>query len=327
MRRILFVGFLVLFPGLSVDSSRMDSESKSRTFILTQNIKMKSDAIQGKKVSIWIPALPSFSNQQAKLKSIKSPLSHRMRKDPDFGNSVMLFQGKKSLPEEIEIEVAYEVRRTERRASEAGQGKMASLTRRDRALYLAPRGLVVINDEIKEIADKIKVDSGDPYLQARAIYNYVLSRMDYDKSGTGWGNGDVLYACEFGKGNCTDFHSLFIAISRASNIPTRFKMGVPIPQESGRKMGAYHCWAEFYLDDKGWIPVDISEAWKYPQKADYFFGNLDEHRVLVSLGRDIQLPSQKGPNLNYFINPYVEVDGKPYTDFRYERQYHINGGG
>ena len=32
-----------------------------------------------------------------------------------------------------------------------------------------------------------------------------------------------------------------------------------------------------------------------------------------STGRDITLsPKQDGPALNYFVYPYVEVDGKPY---------------
>jgi hypothetical protein len=35
--------------------------------------------------------------------------------------------------------------------------------------------------------------------------------------------------------------------------------------------------------------------------------------VQLSTGRDIALsPKQDGPALNYFVYPYVEVDGKPY---------------
>jgi hypothetical protein len=62
----------------------------------------------------------------------------------------------------------------------------------------------------------------------------------------------------------------------------------------------------------GWVPVDISEAWKAPQKHDYFFGSVDANRVQFSVGRDLTLnPRQDGDPLNYFIYPYVEVDGKP----------------
>ena len=60
-----------------------------------------------------------------------------------------------------------------------------------------------------------------------------------------------------------------------------------------------------------WIPVDISEAWKAKEKRDYFFGSLDANRVRFSTGRDITLsPKQNGPPLNYFVYPYIEIDGK-----------------
>jgi hypothetical protein len=59
--------------------------------------------------------------------------------------------------------------------------------------------------------------------------------------------------------------------------------------------------------------VDISEAWKAKEKADYFFGSVDANRVQFSTGRDITLsPKQDGAPLNYFVYPYVEVDGKVY---------------
>jgi hypothetical protein len=34
----------------------------------------------------------------------------------------------------------------------------------------------------------------------------------------------------------------------------------------------------------------------------------------MSMGRDIRLsPAQKGEPLNYFVYPYAELDGRPYT--------------
>ena len=48
--------------------------------------------------------------------------------------------------------------------------------------------------------------------------------------------------------------------------------------------------------------------------ASTFLGRIDANRVQFSVGRDITLtPAQAGPALNYFIYPYVEVDGKPFT--------------
>ena len=69
--------------------------------------------------------------------------------------------------------------------------------------------------------------------------------------------------------------------------------------------------AEYFSDVKGWVPVDISEAWKAPEKKEFLFGHLDADRVGISLGRDITFAGQQGPPLNYFVFPYAEIDGKP----------------
>ena len=68
--------------------------------------------------------------------------------------------------------------------------------------------------------------------------------------------------------------------------------------------------------------MDISEAWKNPKKEEYFFGNLDVDRILLSTGREIELsPKQSGALLNYLSKPYIEIDGQPVNDFKLERHF------
>ena len=122
----------------------------------------------------------------------------------------------------------------------------------------------------------------------------------------------TLFACDERYGNCTDFHSLFIGEARSLGIPARFHMGIPVAMDASEgKVGGYHCWALFHVEEKGWVPVDISEADKHPEMKAYFFGNLTEDRVTFTTGRDINLvPRQDGEPLNFFVYPYVEVDGQ-----------------
>ena len=62
------------------------------------------------------------------------------------------------------------------------------------------------------------------------------------------------------------------------------------------------------------MPVDASEAAKNPAKREYYFGAHDENRMELSKGRDVTLaPKQQGALLNYFVYPYVELDGGQYT--------------
>jgi transglutaminase-like putative cysteine protease len=159
--------------------------------------------------------------------------------------------------------------------------------------------------------------------QARAIYDHIVATVKYDKSGTGWGRGDIYYACDARRGNCTDFHAIFIGYCRALGIPARFSIGFPLPKERGAgRISGYHCWAEFYAKDVGWIPVDASEAAKDPSRRKYFFGAHDENRVQFSRGRDLTLsPPQAAGALNFFIYPYVEVDGLENKDIETTYEY------
>ncbi|QDV35556.1 transglutaminase-like domain-containing protein [Tautonia plasticadhaerens] len=140
--------------------------------------------------------------------------------------------------------------------------------------------------------------------------------MTYDKSDTGWGRGDALYACDVRRGNCTDFHALLIGMARSVGIPARFAIGLPLPGERGAgEVAGYHCWAEMYVGGRGWVPVDASEAAKEPARKDYFFGHHDEDRLEFSRGRHLTLePPQQGPPLNFFVDPYAEVDGVPHGE-------------
>ena len=82
---------------------------------------------------------------------------------------------------------------------------------------------------------------------------------------------------------------------RAEGILARFDIGFPVPENKDKgDIPGYHCWAEFYARKTGWIPVDISEAWKAQGKRDYFFGSVDANRVQFSTGRDVTLSSQAG---------------------------------
>jgi transglutaminase-like putative cysteine protease len=159
---------------------------------------------------------------------------------------------------------------------------------------------------------------------ASLLYDTVDENVTYDKPpGTGYGRGDVDWVCDHKFGNCTDFHSLFISLARSKNLPAKFEMGFGIPTASpeGRIEG-YHCWAFFFVDGHGWVPVDISEADKAPAKRNYYFGHLNEDRVAFSQGRDLILePKQAGEPVNFLIYPYAEVDGKPHEKMEKKFSY------
>ena len=180
---------------------------------------------------------------------------------------------------------------------------------------LASDRLIPIDGKVAEEAFLVAGHVPTLLKKSRLLYEHIVNTVVYDKSGAGWGRGDAVYTCDIRKGNCTDFHSLFIGQSRALGIPARFIMGLPLPiNKTKGTIPGYHCWAEFYLSQKGWLPIDASEASRFPEKKEMFFGSLDEHRVAFTVGRDIKLPGSNSEPVNFVIYPHVEVDGNVYKN-------------
>ncbi|MBO46565.1 MAG: transglutaminase [Planctomycetes bacterium] len=188
--------------------------------------------------------------------------------------------------------------------------------------YLSPNRLVPVGGESAHRAIKV-VESAGPRPLMRALYDQVLEDMDYSKIGEGWGTGSTEWACEEGYGNCTDFHALFISMSRSLDVPARFTIGFPLPESEAGVVKGYHCWAHYWDYAQGWTPVDISEADKHPEQKEFFFGNLDANRISMTAGRDLILtPPQQGPPLNYMVRAYAEKKGQPVqatTTVRFQR--------
>ena len=276
------------------------------------------DVSSGEKVRIWIPQSHSDAFQTVKVISATGDLPLKKTRESRRGNEMYYAETSKAKQQELHFEVVYDVVRHERLTFGiyAPHLETVKLSDRERKEYLAPDELVPTTGLPAELAVKVTGGKTTPLEKARAIYDYVFTTMRYDKTGTGWGRGDVLYACDAKKGNCTDFHSLFIAMARSQGIPARFEIGFPLPPDKhSAEVAGYHCWAEFFEPQHGWIPVDISEAWKHPEKKDYFFGAHDDNRVEFTMGRDLELsPKQEGKPLNYFVYPYVEIGGKEYPN-------------
>src|SRR5919109_861996 len=311
---------LVWVAGLAVigihSSAPSEKSASSRKFRFTYAASIPALPADAKSSRIWIPLPQSDQYQTISDLKIEAPFTYTRHRDPEYGNEYLYLQvPAPQVSQPADVRVSFEATRHEHRVALDAPAKAATsrLVSPDLKRFLQPDRLVPLQGTIAELSVQQTHGLQDSLVKARAIYNYVLATMRYDKSGTGWGNGDAIWACTAKRGNCTDFHSLFIGMMRAAGIPARFEIGFPLPTDlHDGTIPGYHCWAEFYVEPYGWIPVDASEAWKHPDKKDYFFGAHDDNRVQFTLGRDIRLdPPQQGGPLNYFIYPYAELDGKP----------------
>ncbi len=315
---LLLLACLVVSSSLAQTSApeKQKFSPPTRKFRFTYSFTVKDIPAGAKMVRVWVPVAHTDEHQTVRLVNVKSPVQTRMGEEQEYGNQILYAEIHNPVQTTAEFTLEYEVTRRE-----FSRGDYAQLEAKDTKpgvvpasmeRYLAPDKLIPTDGTIKELAVKVTGDKTGTVAKAKAAYDYLFNTMRYDKTGTGWGRGDAVWACDSKHGNCTDFHSPFIGMMRADGIPARFDIGFPLPE--GKDKGdipGYHCWAEFFARNIGWVPLDISEAWKAKEKADYFFGTVDANRVQFSTGRDITLsPKQDGPPLNYFVYPYVEIDGK-----------------
>ena len=264
---------------------------------------------------MWIPLPGSDSFQTVHITSIESPGQREILQELEYGNRVLfLTLGPEDSGKDVKLR--FQVRRLEKGVYKA-QNPVGQQ-------YLEPEGLVPDNETFRRIAGKVVEGKQGDLVRARALYDYVIDQMRYMKHGPGWGNGDAVYACNVRTGNCSDFHSYFIALCRAIGIPARFAVGAAIPSErNDGGIDGYHCWAEFYTDGRWW-PVDISEGDKCSRLSTYYFGHNPANRVELSRGRDLVLePSPASGPINFLAYPVLEVGGKPAkakVEFSFQRK-------
>lgn len=270
---------------------------------------------RGGTIHVFVPLPREASAQRILSEKVSAPIPGRIEEDA-LGNR--FWHGRAAGPRRpFTVEVTADVERDLRASAPTPGATLSDAEREEQAAWLASTRRVPLGAAAADQLDPIRAELGAPAAgaseRARQIYEWVVDNVEYKKTGTGWGNGDLFWACSERYGNCTDFHTLLLALARAEGIPGRFEMGFPVPLDrpSGQ-IGGYHCWVELWLPGAGWIPLDASEAAKHPEDRELHFGGEHPDRVLFTRGRDLRLgPDHQGPSLNYFIHAIAELDGEP----------------
>ncbi len=296
------------------------------------------------RVRIWMALPQEEAAQQVSDMRIEAPYPWRIGRDSE-GSQVLYLETQNAQQKAFTVVTTFTVTRWEVRHS-VDPGKARPISDVDRARfaeYLQANKYVVIDDEIRRLADQIVGTETNPVLAARKLYDWVLANVDYwvkdPEHKKASPVGSTTYCLTFRTGNCTDFESLWASLARAKGIPTQIVYGSFLKPElrARDEDQSYHCWAMFYAPGLGWVPHDVAVADLYkadipitpanaklvrlttpdgtfgndPAKVNYFFGDLDERRVVWSHNRDLTMdPRQDGEPVNALPKAYIEVDGK-----------------
>jgi transglutaminase-like putative cysteine protease len=312
LMRLLSVPVILLAGGIAVHAAGQSGIIKGTDqFEFVYRVKLPE--VKGE-ARVWMPLAKTDAFQTVTEEELNIPMKWEKVRDRDYANDIAVIYPQPSDSGKT-VEIRYGVIRKEKTAYPA---ESAEGTR-----FLRPETLVPVNETFRSLAEKATAGKTGGLEQAKALYDHVIGRMRYDKSGTGWGRGDAMYACDARTGNCSDFHAYFIALARSVGIPARFAIGATIPADKNQgTIDGYHCWAEFLADGR-WVPVDISEAWKNPRLADYYFGHNPANRFELTKGRDLVVdPEPASGPINFLAYPLLEMNGqviKPETTFLFRR--------
>jgi hypothetical protein len=121
--------------------------------------------------------------------------------------------------------------------------------------WLSPSGLIDSdNPALTAEAEKLTVDSSSAIEKAQRIQRFVISHLKFINF-TNHFRYKASDTYEMGYGMCVNYARLFVALSRAANVPARTVWGIIYNN------GAYdyhHEWAEFLDDDGYWHPLDFT---------------------------------------------------------------------
>lgn len=119
------------------------------------------------------------------------------------------------------------------------------------------------NSKIINEAQNLTNGLSNPADMASRIYNYVIMYLHYVEQEEERG---ALWALNSSIGDCSEYSYLFVALCRAVGIPARVNAGFAF-YPNGQTVQDGHMWAEYYLENYSWVPVDAT--WQTFNSMDY----------------------------------------------------------
>jgi transglutaminase-like putative cysteine protease len=274
-------------------------------------------------LKLWLPVPREWDSQKAvRIISVEPP-PHAEYTDPEFGNR-MFFWDFAEEPERpvYSVDLSYRLESFDSRVEIDPERVGAYDESGDLyALYTRSTDHIDISPEIQALAREAVGNEDNPYRQAERILDFVVENVRYARNrpdkrvGTRALLNSVAIDEETGErfyqGECVLQAEFFVALCRAVGIPARAVTGMvgwgPWVEEEDLKLKGQeftqlssdgmaaarpfgpltgHRWAEFYLPDYGWIPVD--PTWDR-------FAWLGNRRLIWSKGTDVLIGPQAPP--------------------------------
>lgn len=309
-----------------------DEMASWKTYRLDYQVSLPGEADIAK---VWLP-LPD-SNDTPYQRNMGSVWSEGPSKASLFDppkNPAAIFFGEWMRPGPRNITVGTLIKTADRKVDLTQFGGASKTIPHELRHYLAHGSSIV-----HKTALDVTKNSKTPLARARAIYDWVVDNAHYDPAVEGCGKGDANAMLESGKmgGKSLDIAMLFVSLCNSSGIPARGAYGILLDEsDHGKIATSHHARAEFYLEGRGWVPVDPAEIHrvileehgslndaKIAALKEKLFGYWKMNWIGLNHERDIPLPFLES-KLPLFIFPYAQVGGVSLEPGQFSYRIEVN---
>lgn len=164
---------------------------------------------------------------------------------------------------------------------------------------------------IRQAVDKLTRNESNLYWKARNIYQYLIEKMEYEMVG-GWNTAPTVL--ERGNGSCSEYTFVFISMCRAAGIPARYVGSVVVRGDAASHDEVFHRWAEIYLPNYGWIPIDVNRGDRpLPREHALGFGSLSNRLFITTQSGG----GSKTMSWNYNANQFYITEPQTFLNIEY----------
>jgi transglutaminase-like putative cysteine protease len=273
-------------PPLLIDlSNRPGAKTfhEKRNYIVTVSVNVKTGAAEiPNTLYLWVPR-PAASAAQRNTEMISGsmePFIENYRGTSLFKLENLTAGGETRLNLTWKVDV-YSVETAVRPQSIKQEANSPA-----RDAYMRSEAQLPADDaRIKKQTAAIVGREQNPYTKAQRIYEWMIGEFIFSPES----GGDIFSALEKKRADFYTAALLYSTLLRCADIPCLPVAGVLIGRNRETRN---HWWAEFWVDGFGWVPVDPvmgagavpAQYADNPDRATYYFGNIDSRRIAFSRG-------------------------------------------
>lgn len=305
----------------------MEKGSVSKRITFTRTLKIKDEDFKpGMKVLVHIP-IPAKCLEQSDIRIEKTSPEKCIINEEDAKARCVAFE--EVMKENHEFSVTYSYTFTNKYVDAYGKvGGNLELDYNPGEESLSEKEPhVIFTPYVKALAKKLTEGCRDKSIMARKIYDYLTLNLKYTFMPSYFVMENIAdTGLKMMRGDCGVMALMFITLCRAVGVGARWQSGLTMePTGAGE-----HDWAEVYLPEFGWRPVDVSygvaaKRYDNEDRRQFYFGNLDPYRMVANKefmaplvpdkkwwrddpydNQDGEMESELGP-IDYVSESHIEV--------------------